>query len=130
MKPSHGMASHGCANALKRLTDRRFDPLIENQRVGCEGSPLFGKIGLDLVGAAGAARPAAGGTTWAGGRGFPRSGGHPPLQGQAFSHRSRFLPLPQAGKGRVARVRTNGTLVGTGLGSGGKAACAISGGRP
>lgn len=117
---SHGLPSHGWRNTLKRLIDPALRPLIENQRVGCEGSGTFGKstrASVALVGLVGAARQAM--QPGRAGRGLPRRGGHPPIQGQAFSHRSDFWHVPEAGVGKGGGVRTNATRRGEGSGLGG-----------
>lgn len=122
MNASHGMLSHPRAKQLISLADMMLRAQVENLPPQ-EGSPSFCKIDpasaclLQL-----AACRAQGNATGAGGSGFPRSGGHPPIQGQAFSHRSLFLHLPKAGHHEGPRVRTAASPWGAGLGYGG---CAV-----
>ncbi len=122
MSASHDMPSHAEAKRLISLADMALRAQVENLPPQ-EGSPSFCKTGpasacLPHL----AACRAQGNATGAGGAGFPRSGGAPPLQGQAFSHRSLFLHLPKACHHEGPRVRTAASPWGTGLGYGG---CAV-----
>lgn len=126
---SHCIASHETAKRMKLQGKPAPTPLIENQQseglasVSCSWSRSPRASGLTgLPGAAGGATWAAGGPVVAGPAGaFPGRGGCPPLQGSAFSHRSRFLPAPQAGEGRGEGVRAGANRTGRGMGFGGRA---------
>ncbi len=122
MSASHDMPSHAEAKRLISLPDMDLRAQVENLPPH-EGSPSFCKTGpASACPPQLAAGRAQGNATGAGGAGFPRSGGHPPIQGQAFSHRSLFLHLPKAGHHEGPRVRTTAILWGAGLGYGGCAA--------
>lgn len=118
MTTAHGASAHAAAKPFKSLRYCGLDPLIENQR-GKRGVPLIwqGRPGLDQAAAA-AMRLAQGAATMARGRRFPREGGRPPIQGQAFSHRLLFSHLPEAGGNRGDRARVSVLLRGAGSGYG------------
>lgn len=121
MNAPHDTTPHDIGKRLISMADLALRTLVENLPPQ-EGSPSFCKI--DLTSAClpqPATCRAQGNATVAGGAGFPRSGGHPPIQGQAFSHRSLFLHLPKAGHREGPRVRTTAIPPGAGLGYGGRA---------
>lgn len=120
MTVSHGRASHGSAKRLTTQGKAVPDPLIGNQQV-CEASRPFRPSDDDAADAADAAMWLAHGLAWGqAAAGFPRSGGRPPIQSPALSHRSPFLQSGRAGGGRGKEVGERATTMGAGSGSGGR----------
>ena len=120
MTTPHDTAPHDTANQFKSLMDQALRAQVENLPPRAMRSPSFGKIDqASPRPGQRAMRPAQIIATMAGGEAFPRSGVHPPIQGQAFSHRLPFLHRAQAGSEGARRVRTAATSTGAGLGYGG-----------
>lgn len=122
---SHAKPSHGRAKLLRLQGKTALIPLIKNQRAERLAS-RFERASRSpgkrhLGGRAAAMRPAHGAAWASPGGAFPRRGGRPPIQGAAFSHRSRFSLAPQAGEGRGERVRDGANRMGRGMGFGGRA---------